>query len=255
MDNVKNSLNLLNIFFNKHNVEFWLEAGTALSAHRDGKVFPWEHDIDVAIWRDEMPNPEFFLEYFRNKGYDVVLQKDFPFIDNIIQLRASKKLQSNLFDVDIYLYTRKEGHAYMRWIQKPEGKYSYLKKKILFILKNLLSPRIMKWKILSSLVPKKFLKFLHSGFLKFHIDSSTCIYHRFPEEFFLNLKKIDFYGISINIPSKTDDFLTHRYGSNWSIPDSQFNQSGKWKQSNARVELDMNLLAIPDYYEQKAYKK
>jgi lipopolysaccharide cholinephosphotransferase len=255
MTNVKNSLDLLNIFFNKHNVEFWLEAGTALSAYRDGKVFPWEHDIDVAIWRDEMPNPEFFLEYFSSKGYDVILQKDFPFIDNLIQLRASNKLQSNLFDVDIYLYTRKEGQAYMRWIQKPEGKYSHLKKKLLFILKNLLSPKTNKWKRFSNIIPRKIIKFFFNSYLKFHINSSTCIYHKFPEEFFLNLKKIQFYGFSINIPSETDAFLIHRYGSNWSIPDSQFNQSGKWKKSKARVELDMSLLAIPDYYEQSAYKK
>ena len=75
----------------------------------------------------------------------------------------------------------------------------------------------------------------------FHTDNSTCIYHRFPEKYFLNLKKINFYGLNVNIPEDTDEFLEYRYGENWKVPDSNFNQSGKWRKSKARVELKMNL--------------
>ena len=160
MNNVKKSLHLLNIFFERNHVEYWLEAGTALSAYRDGKVFPWEHDIDVAIWREEMPNPEKFVKFFSNEGYDVILQKDFPFIDNMIQLRAKKNQQSELFDVDIYLYTRKGGHAYMRWIQKPEGKYGLLKKRTIFILRNMINPKTDKWKRMSKILPRSTIKII-----------------------------------------------------------------------------------------------
>lgn len=34
----------------KHGVEFWLDSGTLLGAVRDGKIIPWEHDIDLATW-------------------------------------------------------------------------------------------------------------------------------------------------------------------------------------------------------------
>jgi len=254
MNSVKKSLHLLNIFFEKHNVKYWLEAGSALSAYRDGKVFPWEHDIDVAIWKEEMPNPESFINFFSNEGYDVILQKDFPFIDNVIQLRSNKNQKSELFDVDIYLYTRQNGHAYMRWIQKPEGKYSQLKKRIIFILRNLVNPKTKKWKRLSIVLPNIVLKIIFQKYLTFHINNSTCIYHKFPEKYFLDLKKILFYGMLINIPSNTEAFLTHRYGSNWNVPDSSFNESGKWKKSEARVELEMSLLPKPKYYEQNTYK-
>ena len=64
MNNIQNSLNLLNDFFAKNKVNFWLEAGSALAAFRDGKIFPWEHDIDVAIWRETMPFPEKFIQFF-----------------------------------------------------------------------------------------------------------------------------------------------------------------------------------------------
>lgn len=250
MDNIRKSLELLNIFFKKNHIEFWLEAGTALSAFRDGKIFPWEHDIDVAIWRDQMPNPEKFINFFSREGYEVIVQKDFPFIDNIIQLRADKKQEKNLFDIDIYLYSRKDGSAYMRWIQKPEGDYSNIKRRLIFILRNLCNPKTKKWRVYSKMLPKRFSKILFRKYLIFHIKNSTCIYHKFPEEFFLDLKKILFYGLNINIPSNTESYLEHRYGSSWNIPDSEFNESGKWKKSEARVELEMSLLPIPDYYHQ-----
>ena len=81
------------------------------------------------------------------------------------------------------------------------------------------------------------------------MNSSKCIYHRFPKHFFLNLKIIKFYNLELNIPQDTEDYLVYRYGENWNIPDSRFNQSGKWKKSKARVELKMNLLPFPTILE------
>jgi len=95
--------------------------------------------------------------------------------------------------------------------------------------------------------PKKLLKAVFFSFLRFHINGSRCIYHRFPEEYFLNHSKMEFYGVEVNIPADTDGFLSHRYGSNWRTPDSQFNQAGKWKKAQARVELDMSLLPVPEF--------
>ena len=159
MNNIENSLLLIDSFFNKNGVDYWLEAGTALSAYRDGKVFEWEHDVDIGIWREKMPNPDQFINFFSSKGYKVVIQKDFPFLDNIIQLKVDSEHNNDLFDVDIYLYTRMEGFAYMRWIQKPEGSYNSLKKRLIFILRNLYNPNTKKWVRISRLIPKKMIKF------------------------------------------------------------------------------------------------
>ncbi len=251
LNNIKNSLLLIDRFFKKNGIDYWLEAGTALSAYRDGKVFEWEHDVDVGIWREKMPNPDQFINFFSSKGYKVIIQKDFPFLDNIIQLKVDSEHNNDLFDVDIYLYTRMEGFAYMRWIQKPEGSYNSLKKRLIFILRNLYNPNTKKWVRISRLIPKKMIKFFFDKYLHFHLRTSTCIYHKFPEKYFLNLKKIDFYGISANIPEDINEFLIHRYGEHWRTPDSQFNQSGKWKKSRARVELEMSLLPSPEYYNQQ----
>jgi len=254
VDKIKNSLTLVDQFFRESGIEYWLEAGTALSAYRDGKVFSWEHDIDIAIWRDQVTDLEKFIGFFGSKGYKVLVQKDFPFLDNIIQLKVEPEKDVNLFDVDIYLYTRMGGFAYMRWIQKPEGRFGTIKKKLIFILRNLHNPKTEKWIKISNSIPRSIINFLFDKYLFFHLNTSTCIYHRFPDRFFLNLKKINFYGMNINIPEETDKFLAHRYGENWKVPDSQFNQSGKWKKSKARVELKMNLLPNPEYYNQKINK-
>jgi len=253
MNIIQNSLSLLNDFFSRHQVDFWLEAGTALAAFRDGKVFPWEHDIDIAIWRETMPEPESFIEFFEEHGYQVVFQRDYPYIDNIVQLKIKKGFEDKLFDIDIYLYSRQDGHAYMRWIHKPEGRLGGLKKYLLTVMKCLINPKSRKWKTLSMFFPKGVVRAAFFSFLSSHIKHSRCIYHRFPEEYFLNHSKIEFYGVEVNLPADTDGFLAHRYGSNWRTPDSEFNQAGKWKKAQARVELDMSLLPVPEFDERVVF--
>ena len=45
---------------------------------------PWDHDMDVAIWYDQMPELKNFYDYFEPLGFKVIPQ-DFPFLDNIIR--------------------------------------------------------------------------------------------------------------------------------------------------------------------------
>ena len=62
----------------------------------------------------------------------------------------------------------------------------------------------------------------------------------------MNLKHLDFYGVEVNIASDTDKYLSYRYGENWKTPDKEFNQTGKWKKSEARVLLKMSELSFPE---------
>lgn len=242
---IKKSLELLDSFFSSRKIKFWLEAGTALAAYRDGKVFPWEHDIDIAIWREEIPDLKELKQFFQDNNFEVIIQKSLPFIDNIIQMKVINREMNDVFDIDIYLYSRKDNYAYMRWVQKPEGILGPFKKKTLILARNLVNPLTDKWRKISGLFPTIFVDNFFKLYLKFHIFSSSCIYHRFPVQYFDNLKDINFYGISVKIPNDTENFLVHRYGANWRTPDSEFNQTGKWKKSGARVLLPMKLLPTP----------
>ncbi len=244
---ITNSLQSLSQFFGDENIDFWLEAGSALAAYRDGKVFEWEHDIDIAIWKDDLRDVSRLRSFFQSRGYIVIIQKNLPFLDNLIQLRVPERLKGSLFDVDIYLYSRTDDYAYMRWIQKPEGLGSKIKKQLLLLFRNIVNPQSDKWVRRSKVLSPTLREKLFTSYLKWYIETSSCIFHRFPATFFANLADISFYGLDLKIPGDTESFLYHRYGPGWNTPDDQFNQSGKWKKSRARPLLPMNLLPHPVY--------
>ncbi len=242
---IKNTLIELNNFFDQNKVDFWLEAGTALGAYRDGEIMSWDHDMDVAIWFNERPSIDSFKGYFDPLGFDVIVQKGFPFIDNIIQLRVNKE-QSRFMDVDIYLYKEDEKYAYMRWINTPVGFLSSLKQKLIYYLNALYSSESLKWSITRRVLSKRLCKFIFKNYLSIHINTSDCIYHRFPKNFFKELKEIKFYDVETKIAKDTENYLAYRYGEGWSVKDETFNQSGKWKSSQARVRLRMDHLPVPE---------
>ena len=36
-----------------HNIELWLECGALLGAVRNGKIIPWQDDIDLGAWQEK----------------------------------------------------------------------------------------------------------------------------------------------------------------------------------------------------------
>ncbi len=244
MNVYKNTLLKIKNFFEINNVNFWLEAGTALAAYRDNKIFDWDHDLDIAIWRTDVDKILNKLNKEFKSNFDIIIQKKLPYIDNIIQLKS----RSNSFvDVDIYLYTIKDNYCYMRWIHKPEGKFSYFQVKSLILFSQLYQPRSLIFKFANSLLITELIKkIIYSFFLKIYLKFNSCIYHEFPKIFFLNLKKINLYGLDLNIPEQTENYLEYRYGENWNIKDRDYNQSGKWKKSKARKMLKMNIIDSPE---------
>ena len=109
----------------KYKIEYWLEGGTALAAYRDGKILSWEHDFDIGVWKNDINSKLLDLKYeFQKINCKFVIQKNFPFIDNLVQIYSLDK-SNNPNQIDIYLYTKKNNNAYMRWFHKPEGFYGY----------------------------------------------------------------------------------------------------------------------------------
>lgn len=226
---------------------YWLEAGTALAAARDGKIFPWEHDIDIAVWKEQQDKALLFADKMATLGWKATVQKGFPFIDNIIQLRWAGSDNDRPFpdQVDIYIYSKESGYAYMRWLQAPVGRAAAFQKTLFLAGRSLVTGKSRRFGKYYRLIPWPVRAALFRAILYYHVKTATCIFHRFPAEFFDNLSRIDFYGVKIPAPAKIDEFLSYRYGANWKIPDSNFNQSGKWRKSSARVPLRMSTLPIP----------
>ena len=235
----------MNNFFVENNVEFWLEAGTALGAYRDQEILPWDHDIDIAIWFNDLPSEDIFKKYFESIGYDVIFQKNFIYIDNIVQLKLKNKLSDNKIDVDIYLYKEIDQFAVMRWINSPIGFFSTIKQQVLYKLNKIiyLNNKHKKNFLYQNKIPIIFFK----CFLFVYLNTTHCYCHKFPVSFFKKLRNIKLYDIEVKIPYDIENFLEYRYGSGWKNKDESYNQTGKWKKARARQKVLMNFLPIPDF--------
>ncbi len=226
-----------------NNIGYWLEGGTALAAYRDGKIFPWEHDFDVGIWKSDLIKKLPMLKSELKKiNCSIVIQKNYLYVDNLIQIYSEDNSQ-NPNQIDIYLYTKKNNHAYMRWFHNPEGRLGFFIKSLFFLTNKKIRINNNKHpKNIANYVSALALKPLFYILFNFLFYFCKCRYHCFPDYFFTKKKSILFCGRNMLISFHIDEFLTYRYGEKWKTPDDNFNQSGKWKKSLARPIHKLNLI-------------
>jgi len=65
----------ISIILNKHNIEFWLESGTLLGIVREGRLLPWDNDIDIAISEHSIEALLKVLPQISNAGYRVRVRR------------------------------------------------------------------------------------------------------------------------------------------------------------------------------------
>lgn len=234
--------------FSACGIPFWLEAGTALAAYRDGAIFPWEHDVDVATWMDHQEGIRRAIDVFRAHGWSVRVQKGFPYLDNIVQITVPTGPDGhepfpNHFD--LYVYRRVGDEALMRWIHQPTGFASVIQKKLIWYAKAFALPRKRKAEWFRR-IPLFVRLFVFRTVLLALVRTGRCRYHAHPKRFFEELKTISFYGVPFYIPKDTEAFLARRYGPGWNQADPEFNASGKWRSSLARPERALRLLPMPE---------
>ena len=240
---MQNKFKFLHNFFKiieELNIDYWLEGGTALAAYRDGKILPWEHDFDIGVMKEDMDrNITLFLDKLKDLNCDVIVQKNYPFIDNIIQIYSNDKTL-NPNQIDIYLYTKKHENIYMRWLSSPIGYGSQLIKIFMYLSNK---------KMIDYLNNNNFLYFIYKILFIFFFYINILLfksrYHSFPKKFFKEKIKVNFCNLKLNLPSMINEFLVYRYGKDWNKPDRNFNQSGKWKFSKGRPILRQSFLNHP----------
>jgi lipopolysaccharide cholinephosphotransferase len=221
----KNLIDLLKTakeILDRHNIEFWLEGGTLLGAIRDEKFIPWENDIDLGMWANNISNKKRILlsKDFYNRGFKVLIYKEYINI---------KKTVNFWLDFDFYQF--KDGYAIY-----PAFYPKNLLSKYLFILSSILLSPSHPYDIdkLQSLIKRLIMKAAISvsliipSFLRKRIASILLILYKkvgvryvpriAPSKYFKNLSKIEFYGMEFKAPSHTEEYLAYKYGKDWRIP-------------------------------------
>lgn len=220
------SLRQIKKIFDEHKIDFWLDFGTLLGAIRDKQIIPWDKDIDLGMWREDLQKLLSFEDEFRKEGIEIHIN------NTEISFRKDKYIGG------AFTYHRNEGNAINSHISYPA---LYVRKnnkivpsklgRLLTILVNygnwlftdedLSCPTMPQFKI------KKLFILLKNPMRKLIYHISTKIFgfkYRtdiIPREDFEKLKMIKFYDMDIKIPDNAEGYLVYRYG-DWKTPDKDF---------------------------------
>jgi phosphorylcholine metabolism protein LicD len=102
----------------KHNIPFWLEAGTLLGIYRDGDLIPWDYDSDISIPAEYVDKVatlryKFFPSYIIRKR--PIINRWIPGDTRVVKIKTTweKLLQVN-FHIDLFC-VYKVNNKY-RWV-------------------------------------------------------------------------------------------------------------------------------------------
>jgi hypothetical protein len=205
--------------FDKHNLEYWLDAGTLLGAIRDGKFIPWDEDIDLGTWHENIQKLVSISNELKENGF-IVFSDDNEFI-----------IEKNNCKLDFLFYHLDKGEAlYILSIRRnmTGGYLSSLHVRLsgnedycnnidnMKTGMNLKRPLIKIINMLPHVVKRKLDRLCVFFYGKI---GSTTITYKINADHFKNLSQIEFYGIVFNAPNKIEEYLVLRYGEKWAIPD------------------------------------
>lgn len=178
----------------ENNIHFWMYGGALLGYVRDGKLIPWDKDIDLFVWKKDYGQLSDLKETFRKAGYKCI------FKDGCVMLKWKDK------NMTIAHYTL-------------DGKIAYLEK--------LCTRNKMGNMIYFGLLCKA-IEYGMRGttkFLKWFLLKTNCAYkvrQEVPSHFYLKLKTINILGVDLKVPKETEEYLEYTFGSNWRTPIKNF---------------------------------
>lgn len=220
----------------KHNIDYWIDAGTLLGAVRHGGFIPWDDDVDIAVMRDD---------YYRIRE---ILQKELPpnmvFVDwttdaNYFDACGRVKLRDTRIHIPAYRYQKEQGmwldifpmeslstykekiwgekiygkafrHAHNEGLAKKKSRLAYRITRIIALLVYPLASFIIN---ILRRRGKRTEKIITYGFAL-----CTTSYPQHKREWIFPTQDIQFENIIVRAPHDYDSYLTELYGDYMQIP-------------------------------------
>jgi len=222
-------------------VPYWLDSGSLLGIHRERRLLPWDHDIDIGMWASDMAKVQSHASDIVAQGFIL----DFQYYHNHLY-NIECKVRPGLFEREIPIhlhgYMKKDGYAHAPqiivcdpkpalqpdWaIENPSSMRDFL----LLCKREAIAARDGRSSALRKLAGLLFA-YPVWGLLcmvRNPMDRTLWVDRwpfkllyrintwRIPEQYFTSLEKISVEGTAISVPGNIEAYLTYRYG-NWQVP-------------------------------------
>ncbi|MCK5260582.1 MAG: LicD family protein [Thermoplasmatales archaeon] len=180
-----------------NNIHFWLHGGAILGFIRSGKrhLIPYDHDFDLLTWTHSFDDVKKLVPQIEAKGFRTKITKD-----KVKIFKDGYEFTVGAFELD--------GDKAVRATVSVRNKFGVL----------------LYYKLIIKISNKFILKLLL--YLGYITGSIIPIRKFIPAKYFTELKKIDFFGVEINIPKDTIDYLEFKYGADWRTPIQNWSHKG-----------------------------
>ena len=222
----KKNLQEVKAVFDKFDIRYWLDLGTLLGAVRDGKIIPWDDDIDFGVMDSSWEKIVSILPEFRKRGFFVECESS----ESPVNYRYISLYRLGCF-VGVYPFSFKNDYAVRLDIIQP------FFTRILTVIYHFLSFNdahstsknrflLNLFKRFLILFPSKLRKPLSKPvwILLRALKEKGCTYLPVivPKQYFEKLITIKFYEDIFSIPSNVEEYLEFRYGKDWKVPKKEW---------------------------------
>lgn len=209
-----NNLKEVIYLLNTSKINYWLCQGTLLGIIRDNELIPWDHDIDIAVWKQKGLK-EKFKKIMKENNYQ--LKNKYVINDDLLTF-----IKNGGREVDINFYEKKNSDddsiAFVRW---------FVPKNFLMKLVEAISESnnysgkgkwlIRKFNFCASLFTTLRIKLIEKN--KFYKQIGYTTPYKLLKEF----KDLKFKDIIVRIPRLSEEYLQYVYGKNWKKPLKDYN--------------------------------
>lgn len=195
---------------NERKLPYWVCHGTLLGLVREGNLIPWDHDVDIAVWAEQVTKQE-AITLMLNQGYS--LKSDGEGYDFLQFVKPGGR------DVDFNFYHTKpdEDMAYSEWFMERNSFTRFLG--------ALSDPRTYHGKKGRYLGWLRFLssifKRIVSAVKKMGIYYKSAGYTT-PAHLLRSLTDLEIYHLKVRVPEDYQGVLEFLYGKDWRQPKSNY---------------------------------